>query len=158
MSKFRFKKELTERDRAKFSERLLRLREIILKSKSYDHSQYVDSSAEFHFKERDDMCIARPKNPCGTPACALGHAIIHKREFPGLHLTFALDEFSDVRLRPTNGEIDEIAIADGYFGPHAYASIFSSFAFNCNAEDVTFAMVASRIESFVKQSFGYEPA
>lgn len=108
---------LTQRQKQTFARRLnkLALHLRSLPKGAYYHGAYV--------QQHD------PKHPCGTVACALGHATIAAPKlFRGLRLRWnaSTDRFRFVGPSSESHDIDNLA--DEYFGPATYNSCFSTYA------------------------------
>lgn len=137
MSKqFTKRSDLPAAERAVFRERLLKLAGYLRKLPKgrYNHSNFITSM-----------------NPCGTVACAFGHAVDSKL-FPDIGL------FPDINHSSGHWELVSLDAKEGwrtenyadYFGPRAYADAFSTYAYG---HHVTRNMVIKRLEVLADHRF-----
>jgi hypothetical protein len=103
----------------------------------------------------DQRNIVTEESKCGTVACAFGHAM-HSKKFPGLRnkLVLAKDAYGryDVLSRESGEAVSLRNVADNYFGPNSWKTIFSRYAydqFNVVPEAVTPSMVVQRIHKVI---------
>lgn len=153
MKRYPFASQLTERQRATFAERLLRLRNVLLSIKP---SEY-----------KHDSWVRRMGGPnCGTVACAAGHAMARPSEFRGLGIRVVKSGLYGYAFLNSHDElIDDMGDKmDGYFGAGADAHIFQNFAYANKEGILPFPprnigrdQVTKRITKFVRETFGYEP-
>lgn len=149
--KYQLETNVDPRTRRKYGKRLLKLADLLksLKPKQYDHSVYIRNPEE-------DEEAARRVAACGTVGCALGHAAVNNKMFPGLDLSWNLW----FRRRNGNplGEITEVFEANEFFGADAYGLIFSSSAYDKSHCDVKRAEVIKRIRKVAAEKWGVTAA
>ena len=141
--KYKFQKDLTERQRRTRANRLFRLRDLIadLSPEQYRHDEY----------------ISRMGGGCGTVACALGHAVVNKHKlFRKLDLSVKRTRGGSCHLAGNYEYFGEEFAAEEYFGRGSFSAIFDVDAFAQGLEgNVPLHNVVRRINKFVRESFGY---
>jgi len=153
-------KNLTPARKRTFVRRLLKLRDILIDAppENYDHS------------------VITEKRDCGTAACAVGHAVVHHKQFPGLPVYFDGDDWNlEYTAYPDwmaelyrdqfaqwykeHEEFEDLSTyssSDTYFGPFAWAYIFDTNAYPKPTADVTKYDAIQRIEDYITKVLGCE--
>lgn len=142
--------DLTPARKHVFVRRLLKLRDILIDAppEQYDHNVITESG-----------------RTCGTAACAVGHAVLHYKKFPGLRTvkSYNGDRDLDPGVVPSwmneldNKAIDDLYIeraTDYYFGPFSWSYIFDVYAYDKSPSKVTKFDAIQRIEDYITQVLG----
>lgn len=150
---YSYASNLTPQQRRTFANRLLRLRDYLktVKDSKYEHECLVSG--------------VDPKHPCGTSACAMGHAVVSGK-FPAMGLRvqggFAGYDVSrgfyvdpDIIVSVRNGKAVKVNYhANKHFGPKAWQQIFDAGDNYDWEKQVTRTTVINRITQFVKERYG----
>ena len=155
---FKYASNLTPQKRRTFANRLLRLRDYLktVKDSKYDHCSLVEGVDK--------------KHPCGTTACAMGHAVVSGK-FPKLNARLRGGSFEthcdvnvfitpeDVVDNKTGKEFNAAIRANKYFGPKSWREIFDDGGQyrHSNGDiiwNVTRKNVIARMTQFVKERYG----
>lgn len=144
--------ELSKEQRVQFTERLIKLHTILGQDTTteYRHQVWTQYTPYGFFKR------LRTGQHCGTAACALGHALLHRDQFPGLPV-FSFEDLAREMARVGNYDFQPFTPTAGsaaYFGPDAFTYIFSPLAYAVQANQVTRQMAMDRIEQYIREVLG----
>lgn len=147
----RYERGLSKEDRSKFTMRLVTLHGILANEKTiqYKHDVWTENGSNIFQKIKGAITGNRH---CGTAACALGHAVMHRDKFPGMVVQenpkAAQRVLGITDASPAGHQTFE------YFGPHAYHYIFHGGAYNKPVDEVTREDAMERIVQYIEQGLG----